>query len=105
MILVAGATGVVGGMIVARLADQGKRVRALVRSGNSAESLSAGGVEMAIGDLKDRASLDRACEGVVNLLETYDSVIQMDSLAQEFGVVQVSVDQSIRGRLKAAATA
>ena len=43
--------------------------------------------------------------GFMNLLETYDTVIQMDSLAQEFGVRQVTVDESIERQLAAAATA
>jgi hypothetical protein len=41
----------------------------------------------------------------MNLLEDYDSVIPMDSLAQEFGVRQVSLDQSIQRQFKAASTA
>jgi NADH dehydrogenase len=73
MILVAGATGMVGGMIVDGLVDQGKRVRALVRSPNAAKSLRARGVETAMGDLKDRASLDRACEGVDVVITTANS--------------------------------
>jgi NADH dehydrogenase len=73
MILVAGATGMVGGMIVDGLIDQGQKVRALVRSPKAAESLSERGVETAIGDLKDRASLDRACEGADVVITTANS--------------------------------
>jgi hypothetical protein len=40
----------------------------------------------------------------MNLLEGYDSVILMDSLAREFGVRQVSLDESIHKQLQAAAT-
>ena len=73
MILVAGATGMVGGLIVDGLLDQGKSVRALVRSQNSVESITARGAETAMGDLKDRASLERACEGVDVVITTANS--------------------------------
>ena len=43
--------------------------------------------------------------GFMNLLETYDSVIPMESLAQEFGVRQVTVDECLERQLEAAATA
>jgi NADH dehydrogenase len=73
MILVAGATGMVGGMIVDGLLAGGQRVRALVRSANSAEILQARGVDTALGDLKDPASLDRACTGADVVITTANS--------------------------------
>ena len=73
MILVAGATGMVGGMIVDGLLARGQRVRALVRSANSAQILQERGVDTALGDLKDRASLDRACTGVEVVVTTANS--------------------------------
>ena len=73
MILVAGATGMVGGMIVDGLVARGKRVRALVRSAKSAEIFQARGVDTALGDFKDRASLDRACAGAEVVITTANS--------------------------------
>ncbi|MEP6598760.1 MAG: SDR family oxidoreductase [Actinomycetota bacterium] len=73
MILVAGATGMLGGLIVDGLLDQGKSVRALVRSPESAESLRTRGAETATGDLKDPASLDRACVGADVVITTANS--------------------------------
>ena len=73
MILVAGATGMVGGMIVDGLLARGERVRALVRSANSAQILQERGVNTALGDLKDPASLDRACAGVEVVITTANS--------------------------------
>ena len=73
MILVAGATGYVGGEACRRLAAAGKPVRALVRptadQGRIAP-LRAAGVEAVTGDLKDRASLDAACRGVRAVVST-----------------------------------
>ena len=73
MILVAGATGMVGGMIVDGLLARGERVRAVVRSANSAQILHERGVDTALGDLKDPASLDRACTGVEVVITTANS--------------------------------
>jgi uncharacterized protein YbjT (DUF2867 family) len=73
MILVAGATGMVGGMIVGGLLARGQRVRALVRSAKSAETFQARGVDTALGDFKDRASLDRACAGAEVVITTANS--------------------------------
>ena len=73
MILVAGATGMVGGMIVDGLLARGQRVRALVRSAKSAEIFQARGVDTAPGDFKDRASLDRACVGAEVVITTANS--------------------------------
>jgi NADH dehydrogenase len=73
MILVAGATGMVGGMIVDGLLARGQRVRALVRSADSAEILRARGADTALGDLKDPASLDSACAGTEVVITTANS--------------------------------
>lgn len=73
MILVVGATGSVGGMIVQRLLANGKSVRILVRAHSEHESRVAAGAEVVIGDLKDRASLDRACTGVTTVITTANS--------------------------------
>jgi uncharacterized protein YbjT (DUF2867 family) len=68
MILVVGATGTVGREVVARLAERGQRVRALVRSPERAASIAGPGVEPAIGDLARPDSLDAALAGVTRAL-------------------------------------
>jgi uncharacterized protein YbjT (DUF2867 family) len=76
MILVVGATGLLGSQICRLLADQGKRVRALVRSTSNPatlELLSGLGVELVRGDLKDRSSLDAACRGTDAVISTASS--------------------------------
>jgi uncharacterized protein YbjT (DUF2867 family) len=60
MILVAGATGGLGGEIVRRLRERGEPVRGLVRSTSSpeiVERLKQQGVDVVVGDFKHRASL------------------------------------------------
>jgi uncharacterized protein YbjT (DUF2867 family) len=85
MILVVGATGIVGGMVTRRLLEQGKDVRILVRSNSpseqlaqegratSAESLIEAGAQPVYGDLRDRASLDATLEGIETVLSTANS--------------------------------
>jgi uncharacterized protein YbjT (DUF2867 family) len=64
MILVTGATGNVGSAVVAELTARGKRVRAFVRDEERARERLPEGVELAVGDFQDAASIARAVEGV-----------------------------------------
>ncbi len=61
-ILVTGATGNVGSRLVRRLVEAGEKVRAFTRSGEKAHF--DGDVEVVTGDFKDKASLQRALDGV-----------------------------------------
>ena len=79
MNLVVGATGYLGGEICRLLAEQGKPVRALVRSTSDPErvaSLRDLGAEVVEGDLKDRSSLDRACAGATAVLSTATVIVR-----------------------------
>jgi len=62
--LVTGATGFTGGHLARALAARGYSVRALVRDRSQAGSLEQSGIEIAAGDLRDRASIDRAMAGI-----------------------------------------
>jgi uncharacterized protein YbjT (DUF2867 family) len=85
MILVVGATGVVGGMVTRRLLDEDQEVRILVRRDSpssqlvqqglatSAEALIESGAHPVHGDLRDRASLDAALDGVDTVISTANS--------------------------------
>jgi uncharacterized protein YbjT (DUF2867 family) len=64
MILVVGATGYLGGMITRRLLAQGRLVRVLVRPGSDYQPLVEAGAAPALGDLRQRDTLDVACRGV-----------------------------------------
>jgi uncharacterized protein YbjT (DUF2867 family) len=65
-ILVTGGTGNVGGAVVEELLKRGAKVRVLARKQPEAGKLPAG-VEVAIGDLLDPASVEQALEGVDKL--------------------------------------
>jgi acetylornithine/succinyldiaminopimelate/putrescine aminotransferase/nucleoside-diphosphate-sugar epimerase len=61
--LITGASGFIGGHLARRLSEDGHNVRCLVRESSDTRALEALEVELAIGDLTDRASLSRAVEG------------------------------------------
>jgi ornithine--oxo-acid transaminase len=62
--LVTGATGFIGGCLARRLVDEGRPVRCLVRRSSDPSLLEQLGVELAVGDLTNARSLDRAVDGV-----------------------------------------
>lgn len=88
MILVVGATGVVGGMITRQLLEQGREVRILVRHNSPSEQMAqqglattagdliAAGAEPTYGDLKDAQSLQRAVAGVETIISSANSAMR-----------------------------
>jgi len=80
MYLVVGGTGPVGlgGEMCQLLSASGRRTRALVRATSRAEQtekLRRLGVELVEGDLRDRDSLRRACEGVRTVISTASMLV------------------------------
>lgn len=73
MILVSGATGYLGGMIVRKLLAEGQDVRILVRPHSDSQALVQAGAQPVVGDLKDRSTLDAACAGIVTVITTANS--------------------------------
>jgi NADH dehydrogenase len=74
--LVVGATGVLGLEVCRQLRERSLPLKGLVRPTSAADrraALDALGVELVEGDLKDRASLDRACAGVQAVVSTASS--------------------------------
>lgn len=62
-VLVTGASGLVGGALLHRLLEDGRPVRALVRSDRAAEAVGAAGATPVRGDVLDGPSLRRAMRG------------------------------------------
>lgn len=73
MVLVVGATGSLGRKIVHGLRAQDEAVRALVRPASDWAELERAGAEIALGDLKEPHTLDRACAGVDVVVTTANS--------------------------------
>ncbi len=77
MILVAGATGVLGSEIVRNLLARREKVRAMTRKTSKSETvdrLRKAGAEIVVADLKEPATLARACKGVDAVISTVTSV-------------------------------
>ena len=64
MILVTGGTGFVGSHLIKKMRQEGLSVRAVVRSPAKAIGLRDLGVEVVPGDVSDKASLERAVQGI-----------------------------------------
>jgi uncharacterized protein YbjT (DUF2867 family) len=78
MILVVGATGLLGSEICQLLVAGGQPVRALIRSSSDrtkVEKLRSLGVETFEGDLKNRSSLDAACRGMSAIISTASATL------------------------------
>jgi NADH dehydrogenase len=76
MILVVGATGLLGSEICRGLRQSGQPVRALIRENSDPEKvnrLRAAGAEAVIADLKESSSVLRACEGISAVITTASS--------------------------------
>jgi NADH dehydrogenase len=74
--LVIGSTGLLGLEVCRRLAESGSEIRSLVRASSDRTKiaeLERLGVELVEGDLKDPASLARACGGVQAVISTASS--------------------------------
>ena len=80
--LVIGATGLVGLEVCRRLAEAGHALRCLVRGTSDPEKraeLQRLGAELVEGDLKEPASLTRACTGVQSVISTASSTLTRQS--------------------------
>jgi uncharacterized protein YbjT (DUF2867 family) len=77
MILVVGATGMLGSEICRRLAAAGKPIKALVRATSDpakVDKLRGYGAEIVEGDVRDAASLANACQGATAVISTVSSM-------------------------------
>ena len=103
MILVVGATGLLGGEICRQLCAAGHPLRALVRPTSDegrVENLRILGAELVTGDLKDGASIDAACAGAEVVITTAST-----TLSRQAGDTIPAVDLEGQLRLVEAAKA
>jgi NADH dehydrogenase len=126
MILVAGATGLVGGMIARGVLEQGRDTRIHVRPGSTYQALMAAGAQPILGDLKDPSSLVAVCAGVETVItsasagqrgggdtpETVDlegnrhliDAARMASVSQFVFISTIGADEVVRRTVTAALT-
>ncbi len=79
MILVVGASGLLGGSIAQGLLAQGQQVRILTRGNPASSALVKAGATPVEGDLKDPASLARAVTGVTTVITTANAALRSGS--------------------------
>lgn len=107
MIFVVGATGDLGTAICRRLRDKGRPVRGLVRTTSDLARVSYLenlGVETVQGNLKDRATLDAACQGAETVITTAtvtrsrqsDDTIQNVDQAGQINLVNAAKSAAIK---------
>jgi uncharacterized protein YbjT (DUF2867 family) len=68
LILVAGATGRTGQLVVSELLASGYRVRAFVRNAEEAREKFDVDIDFAVGDVRQRESIDAALDGVAAII-------------------------------------
>ena len=81
MILIVGASGKLGNAVAGKLLAQGERVRAMSRVPARLQGLRQLGAEVVAGDLRDEASLGRACEGATKVFAAAHSFLGTGSNA------------------------
>jgi len=91
-ILVTGGTGFTGGYLVPRLVKEGNEVNVLVRKGSNTEELKKLGVNLVLGDVRDKNSVEKAVKDM-------DIVYHLAAVWREGGGIpkQVFWDVNVNG--------
>ncbi|GAA4877136.1 NmrA family NAD(P)-binding protein [Actinomycetospora straminea] len=100
-VLVTGATGTVGRHVVDLLRRRGVPVRAFVRDRRRAVAVLGTDVDLAVGDLGDRASLDAAVSGTRQVFLA--CVNDPRQVAWETAAIDAAVDAGVRRVVKLSA--
>jgi uncharacterized protein YbjT (DUF2867 family) len=99
VILVAGGTGTLGSKLVPLLLERHAPVRVMTRDPARARHLEAPGVEIVVGDVRDRESLSSAVKGVEIVISSIQGFVGPGQ------VIPISVDREGNANLVAAARA
>ena len=75
MILIVGASGALGSIVAGRLLENGEAVRGMSRTPQKLTGLKEMGGEVLQGDLRDPASLRRACDGATKVVAAAHSIL------------------------------
>jgi uncharacterized protein YbjT (DUF2867 family) len=88
-VLVAGATGTLGKLVVSELLARGYNVRALVRDPLASRALALGAVELAGGNLLDAGSLGGLCDNVDTIISCAGASMRMGALRDRRSFMEV----------------
>ncbi|WEX86336.1 NAD(P)H-binding protein [Sinorhizobium garamanticum] len=95
MMLVTGASGYVGGAVLKRLSERGHSVSAMVRNVGRAAEVGAAGVPIRIANYDDRASLERAFEGIDRLVFVASDGDARAVMRQHANVIDAAADAGV----------
>jgi uncharacterized protein YbjT (DUF2867 family) len=98
MLLLTGVTGKTGGASAEGLLRKGVPLRAIVRNAEKAESLKAAGIDLVVGDVGDKAVLQKAMNGVSKALMTIPNSERQLELEKQF--VDVAKKSGVRHVVK-----
>ena len=84
MILIIGSTGLLGLTVTQQLLASGHKVRAVVRTQEKAAELKHLGAEIVIGDLIDKPSIMRACQGIDQIFTAVHSLVGAGKYKSEY---------------------
>ncbi len=105
MILVTGATGHLGNVLVRKLLERGRRVRALVLPGEPLTALNGLMVEVIVGNILDREILKRAVAdvdtvyhlaGVISILSGDDEIMHQVNVTGARNIAEASLKAGVR---------
>lgn len=105
MILVTGATGHIGNVLVRKLLDSGKNVRALILSGESRLPLRGLEIEQVVGDITQPATLEKAFKGIdtvyhlagmISILPGYYALLRRINVQGTIHVINACVNAGVR---------
>lgn len=105
MWLVTGATGHIGNVLVRKLLERGEKVRALIPSGESRESISGLEVEAVEGDVLDLDSVFSAMQGiqgifhlagVISILPGENSLVKKENVNGTKNILRAAVETKIK---------
>ena len=99
MILVAGGSGLLGRTLIPLLLDRGEQVHIVTRGTRQADHLALPGVETIVGDIRDRAVVDRAVAGARTVISA------IHGFGGEGALGARAIDRDANGALIDAATA
>jgi dihydroflavonol-4-reductase len=105
MILVTGATGHIGNVLIRKLVDQGEKVRALVWGGEDTSPIQDLAVEQMVGDVLDPASLETAMRdvetvyhlaGIISIMPGHNPLVWKVNVEGTRNVLQAALRARIR---------
>ncbi|MBL8957009.1 MAG: NAD-dependent epimerase/dehydratase family protein [Myxococcaceae bacterium] len=105
MNVVTGASGHLGNVLVRHLLERGERVRAFVRPSSDVTSLEGLACEQVHGDVRDRASLERAfdgatrvfhCAGLVSITAGKEALLTATNVEGTQNVIDVCIAKGVK---------